>query len=86
MRRKTRPGVDRIILQELRAIVGGINVQIDLHVAHCYQCKSAGADVYSHCHQWWVLAKQRHKAQRKLKVAERPYEDDQEMLPGMDTL
>ena len=81
--RKTSAGIDRTKAQELRAIVGGIKLQMDLHVAHCYQCSNAGSDVYAHCREWWRIAVELHRARKRLARYEMPTEPEQEPLPGM---
>lgn len=84
--RKTTPGIDRVQMTELRASKAWLDGRIAAHVKQCVQCSKANGDIYARCNTWWRLKRLYHKASRKLRAQERPPEQEQMTLPGMETL
>lgn len=79
--RKTRPGIDRITMQEARAAVKQGKADVREHLKHCGQCTMAEDDAYVHCRQWWRIMIPLHKAERRLMVMEQEDNSGQMELP-----
>jgi hypothetical protein len=76
---RSRPGVDRIERMRLRAEHAQAIIELSRHLAQCYTCVRAGADVYGRCGTWWRLAKTEHRTRRALRKWEEP--ETQHMQP-----
>lgn len=81
---KTRPGLERIERQELRAMVAEHAMALKTHQHVCNICHQAGADVHAMCEVWWNHARKLHKARRRLHYFEHPPVTSQLALPGME--
>lgn len=83
MIRKTRPGIDRITMQEARSAVKQGKADIREHLANCGQCALAEDEAYVHCRAWWRIMMPLHRAERRLMAMEQTHDPNQMELPLM---
>lgn len=79
---RTRPGADRIALQELRATAAAATVALAEHAKLCARCSQAPA-LQMRCRVWWNLSTSLHATKRKIRAYEHAENPNQLTLPGM---
>ncbi len=76
---KTRPGLERLVKQELQGKAVRGERDLKAHIKVCYTCVQAGDDLYARCSVWWQAALKAHRARRRydnfMRVAEQPQLD-----------
>ena len=82
--RRTRPGVDRISMQLLKAAISAHGDMLILHVKDCHVCTTAGSDAFAHCTKWWDIKTKLHMLQRQQGMAISGFVPGQDALPGME--
>ena len=83
---KTRPGIERIMVESLRASMALARKHIKAHMKVCDKCSKSGNDLRARCDAWWDLARVIHNAERTLSKYDTPGIGVQLMLPGMEEL
>jgi hypothetical protein len=81
--RKTTPGIDRIILQELRGNLTDTKRNLRVHVTNCAQCHNAHDDPWAHCNYWWDYMKLIYRLRKRVANLEQAVPPGQMTLPGM---